>query len=683
MLVDADASGSTLADASGRGARLGAETPSTELDGLWLGPAAIAFVDRELRFVAVNEALARLAGTSPASIAGRTPRDLVEEEPLAFAIEDRLRAVLDSGEAALDMSASAPARDGRMRWWRASLYPVLAPDGEVRGVCAVVDETTAVHDRERALERAWAAAERNARRLAVLQEVTAALSAAVEPADVGRAVIERVRAFVGADSLAIRVLEPEGLVTLAWAGVRSPAAWVDDVVPFSARLPSADAVRDGAGVWLESEDEVAARYPLLAAAFRAEGWRACAAVPLCAGGRAIGSLSLSFGAPRAFDLEDRALLLSIARHCALALDRARLLERERALRAQAEHDRAVLDGVFGNAPVGVVLLDRELRFLSVNPVVATMDGVPPDAHAGRTPHDVLPSLPWHEVEPMLRHVLETGAPRVDVPVAVPLPGDGVRHFLWSCYRVQTDRPIGVGVIVREVTAQREAEQFQRNVLGIVGHDLRTPLTTIKTSSYLLERGGGLDGTQARLVSRIGAACARIQQVIAILVDYAQASGGRAVPIRPRACHLGAICRGVADEAEGARPGRTVRCGGDGDPSGEWDPDRVEQALANLVSNALEHGAPDAPVDVRWRGGAERVEIEVANAGPAIPPDLLPRIFDAFRRGDRERARRTGGLGLGLFIARAIAVAHGGGIEVRSAEGRTAFTLHLPRRPRRT
>jgi PAS domain S-box-containing protein len=372
------------------------------------------------------------------------------------------------------------------------------------------------------------------------------------------------------------------------------------------------------------------------------------------------------------------LLLSVAEQCALALDRARVLARERAAHRRADHARAVLDAVLANAPIGILLLDPELRFVQVNQAVSAIDGAPIDVHAGRSPPDILPSIPWHELEPMLRGVLETGKPRVDVPVEVPFPGGRVRSFLASSYRVEADdAPIGVGVIVREVTQEREAEQFQRNVLGIVGHDLRTPLTTVTASTFLLGRSA-LGPDEARLVARIEAASTRIRQVIEILLDYTRSSGGGGIPIKRRACGLGAVCREVADEAEGARPGRSVRCRGGGDDSGEWDPDRIRQALANLVSNALEHGAPDAPVDVSWRGGADHVAVEVSNAGAAIPPDLLPRIFDAFRSGRREQGARGGGLGLGLFIARAIAVAHGGAIDVRSREGETTFTLRLPR-----
>ena len=103
-----------------------------------------------------------------------------------------------------------------------------------------------------------------------------------------------------------------------------------------------------------------------------------------------------------------------------------------------------------------------------------------------------------------------------------------------------------------------------------------------------------------------------------------------------------------------------------------------QAVSNLASNAVQHGKPGSPVRVRLTGDEKRVVIEVQNEG-AIPADVLPRLFEPFRSG-RHYASRGEGLGLGLFIANAIARAHGGGLEVDSSGGATLFRLTLPRQP---
>jgi PAS domain S-box-containing protein len=368
----------------------------------------------------------------------------------------------------------------------------------------------------------------------------------------------------------------------------------------------------------------------------------------------------------------RELVTSIADQCGLALERARLFEAERA-------QRAALDAFFENAPLGVGLFDRELRFVRVNPVLAAMNGTSAEAHAGRSPAEILPTLAWDEIAEPMRQVMDTGVPRVEVPVVVPGDDGEVRHFLEAWYPVRIEgETTGLGAIIREVTAEREAEQFQRHVVGIVGHDLRTPLTTVATAARLLARGEPLSERQARIVAQIRAGAARLDQIVSVLLDYTQARAGRGIPVRLQACDLGALCRAVAEECAAARPGRTVRCDGEGDAAAECDSDRFGQALANLVSNALDYSPPDSTVDVRWRSGPNEVAISVTNAGPPIPPEVLPRIFEPFRQGVQERAARRG-LGLGLFIARAIVTAHGGRIEVRSDAGGTEFTIRVPRR----
>jgi signal transduction histidine kinase len=116
---------------------------------------------------------------------------------------------------------------------------------------------------------------------------------------------------------------------------------------------------------------------------------------------------------------------------------------------------------------------------------------------------------------------------------------------------------------------------------------------------------------------------------------------------------------------------------DGDPTGEWDADRLQQIASNLVGNAIQHGDVAEPIIVRVDGSAaEQVVLSVGNSG-VIPEELLPSLFDPFHAG---RHRRSEGLGLGLYIAQQIAEAHHGTIRVESAapEG-TVFTVCMPRR----
>src|ERR1700722_4535668 len=118
----------------------------------------------------------------------------------------------------------------------------------------------------------------------------------------------------------------------------------------------------------------------------------------------------------------------------------------------------------------------------------------------------------------------------------------------------------------------------------------------------------------------------------------------------------------------------------GDLRGSWDAARIQQILANLLKNALDYGARDATIHVQATGLGARVLLSVRNQGAPIPPEILKNIFEPLKRGSAgdDRAESATNLGLGLFIAREIARAHGGTIEVSSDEHETSFSVDLPR-----
>jgi signal transduction histidine kinase len=140
-----------------------------------------------------------------------------------------------------------------------------------------------------------------------------------------------------------------------------------------------------------------------------------------------------------------------------------------------------------------------------------------------------------------------------------------------------------------------------------------------------------------------------------------------------------VCRQVIGETELTHPDRPLSVAVRGDLIGMWDRDRMYQVLSNLVGNAVQHGEPRSTIDLRIDGGEAEVLIEVANRGEPIPPETLPFIFDAFRKGRTVQQSQSQGLGLGLFIAREIARVHGGSIAATSSESEgTTFSVRLPR-----
>jgi signal transduction histidine kinase len=182
------------------------------------------------------------------------------------------------------------------------------------------------------------------------------------------------------------------------------------------------------------------------------------------------------------------------------------------------------------------------------------------------------------------------------------------------------------------------------------------------------------------VAEIDRAAQRMLEMIGTLLDFTRSRFTGDFPVSPLPTDVHEVCRGVVAELQAAEPDRTVELELSGDGRGAWDPARIAQVVSNLVSNALEHGAPDAPVRVSVGGDEEHAVVEVENHGPPIPPELMAVMFEPFCRGSALRdASHARGLGLGLFIVSEIVRAHGGTVEVdSSAERGTRFTVSLPR-----
>jgi signal transduction histidine kinase len=235
---------------------------------------------------------------------------------------------------------------------------------------------------------------------------------------------------------------------------------------------------------------------------------------------------------------------------------------------------------------------------------------------------------------------------------------------------------------REHAARIQSEQvFHERLLGIVGHDLRTPLAAIRLWGETLKRSPSLTARDSTAVERIFRSVDRMSHMIAQLLDLARARQAGGIPIEPRACDLGAVCRGILEESAAGHPGR-LYFEAEGDLAGHWDRARLEQAVANLTGNALEHG-DGGKVLLRAIGEPESVRLEVQNGGAPIEPAALPYVFDPYRRGRLDAGAPAGNLGLGLYIVQQIVLAHGGTIAVRStAEEGTTFTIRLPRALRR-
>jgi signal transduction histidine kinase len=286
--------------------------------------------------------------------------------------------------------------------------------------------------------------------------------------------------------------------------------------------------------------------------------------------------------------------------------------------------------------------------------------------------------------PLLRAL--AGQPVKELEVRVLSPGgERLARLGASALIGREGRPVGAVATCQDIGGELAAraerarmERFRETFLGVVGHDLRFPLSVIALTASTLLREEREDARRGAL-NRIARSAGRMERMIAQLLDLTRLRVGQGIEFTPAPADLGALAATVVEQAREAAPGVDLRLEVAGDCALAGDPDRLEQVLDNLVGNAVQHGAATAPVEVKVDGtGAARVRLTVRNGG-SVPPHVLGSLFEPFRSRGGQRATRAG-LGLGLYISRQLVEAHGGGLEVRSSpdEG-TCFTVALPRR----
>lgn len=228
-------------------------------------------------------------------------------------------------------------------------------------------------------------------------------------------------------------------------------------------------------------------------------------------------------------------------------------------------------------------------------------------------------------------------------------------------------------IAQELQARTETLRLNEMFAAVLGHDLRSPLQAITNAAHVINLVAQEPDAKKAATQIIGSS-KRMTRMIADLLDLSRARLGSGIPVDPAPQELGPILERVAEEQRRVHPAKELQVSLVDGAIAHFDADRLAQVFSNLIGNALQHGSSEVPVTVTVHALPDSTQIVVANGG-ALDAVVRERLFDPFRAG--ADGHGSEGLGLGLFIAQQIVLAHGGSIAVETGADTTAFRITLP------
>jgi signal transduction histidine kinase len=335
--------------------------------------------------------------------------------------------------------------------------------------------------------------------------------------------------------------------------------------------------------------------------------------------------------------------------------------------AELERERSEMAALIASMVEGVVASDARGAVTTMNPAARALLGIGED-----------------EAPPPIGELLRSRSARDVVESAVAgRMSTGVDAEIGGRTVLLTGHPLDQGgavLVLHDVTDLKRLETVRRDFVANVSHELKTPLTVIRGYAETLQGGDQPPALRAQFLETILANARRMQQLVDDLLDLSRIESGgwrpepADVPLEPLAREVWAqVARGPRGEGRAFQ----VECGPGADVV-RADAEALRQVLSNILDNAVRHTPAGGTVVVRATHESGGTRIDVADTGPGIPSDHLPRIFERFYRVDPARSRELGGTGLGLSIVKHLVEAHGGHVEARSTLGAgTTITAVFP------
>ncbi len=381
------------------------------------------------------------------------------------------------------------------------------------------------------------------------------------------------------------------------------------------------------------------------------------------------------------------------------------MEAEERLRESEERARRQwieLEAIYTTAPVGLFVLDRDLRFLRLNDRLAEMNGLPVAAHLGRRVREIVPDVA-DQAEPLFQGVLDRGEPLLNIQLSGETAAQPGVHRHWREHfypmRDASGQIVGINGVVEEITeikrieaeiralnADLEAKVAARTAeaeaasaaksefLAHMSHEIRTPLNAVLGLVQVMEQSS-LTPAQRGLIERIRTAGHSLLLLLNEILDFSKIEAGqlqleaRPFVLAPLLHQIDSLL-GAAARAKGLRFATDAASLPDGALVG--DPLRLEQVLTNLIGNAIKFtDQGEIRLSIRTLEQAHdraRLRFAVTDTGIGIPPPVLPQLFKAFKQADTGISRRYGGTGLGLAISKRLVDLMGGTLGVDSQAG---------------
>ncbi len=652
----------------------------------------VAVFDTSGRLVRLNRAGAELAGLSAAKLLKLSPTALGTGISEAVAGKDFalirhpliMRAL--TGEVVTGEGLSLQRADGSRVSVNVSVAPLSDRQGEVTGAVAILEDVTERQEYQREqLAVGW---------------VAAALNHSLDLKETLDTAVEALTAALGADDSAIMLVdEAQGVLRVVsergyGISKRFP------VIPLDAPLNPSLAFKTRKVLVYESD--TLGDHPLHQMLLRS-GFHAGLCAPLLVQDQALGVLVYSYSLPHHFSANEQQVARAIADQIALAVLNARLYEEVADYAAWQENERRTLQIIIDALPAGIILREKGGKLFMYNEAALKLarnrSEVLAALAAGQTP--VAPV--WETLGPdgkVLEEsdlpsqlAIETGKPVEELQLFVRHEDGRAVPVLLNAVPVQDAEGAftrGLSVF-QDITALKELERHKDEFISVASHELRGPLTVIRGQTQLLQRQLRRQEKQGEIppgllhimesMESIEAQTARLNDLVNDLLDVSRIQAGKLVlqrgmvPLMPLITKVMQHWKPASDRhtllLETEMPTEDV--------IGRWDARRVEQILNNLLGNALKYSPEGGKIYVQVQADLEKrqILIRIRDEGVGIPPEALPHLFERFYRAGNVSS--IGGTGLGLYISRQLAVAHGGNLWADSAgpgKGSTFF-LCLP------